>query len=159
MAREQIGHKHPEGSVAPGLGVEVAASGGASRTLTIDDADSLNLMDDAAGITYTLPVITAATVGMTFHFYVSVTVSSNNHVINTANAAQFIGGVLQTGVAAADENQMEVGDETSDVTITMNGAATGGMEGTFITVTALSATAWIANGLSRGTTGLSTPFA
>ena len=64
------------------------------------------------------------------------------------------------GIAATDTNEMQVGDETSDVTIAMNGTTTGGLEGTYIEVVALSTTVWIARRSTViGSGALATPFA
>jgi hypothetical protein len=160
MAREQIGHKHPEGSVAPGLGVEVTASGGTARTLLIKDGNSLNLLDSADGVAYVLPVITAATIGMAFHFYASVSVTSSDvYSVTTGVSTQKMGGAVDMGIAATDTNEMQVATSASHLTITMNGSTTGGLEGTYFSLYAISATLWICTGLVVGSGSLSTPFA
>ena len=97
---------------------------------------------------------------MKFNFYASVSVTSNAHVVQTDAATTFIGGALSMGIAATDTNEFQVGDETSDVKISMNGSTTGGLEGTSIEVVALSSTVWIArNSTVLGSGALATPFA
>jgi hypothetical protein len=156
MAREQLGYQADDGCVAPGLGVEVAASGGATRSLTVADSGSVNLFDTATGVVYTLP---APTVGLKFAFYASVSVTSNAYAINTDSAATFIGGAVQQIIAASGTSEGQVGDDASDVTISMNGSTTGGLEGTYIEVIATSTTTWVATGTLVGSGTLATPYA
>ena len=154
----QIGPNGTDGVVAPGLHEPAAAaSGGATRTLTAADSGKIWLWDAATGVDYTLPPPVA---GMCFSFYASVSVTSNAHAISTDAATTFIGGSLSMGIAATDTNEMQVGDETSDVTISMNGSTTGGLEGTYIEVVAISSTVWIARRSTViGSGALATPFA
>ena len=158
MAREQLGNNTSEGCVAPGLGEEAPASSGAAAvTLLPEQSGQTFLWDDAAGIDYTLP---APVAGMVFKFYCTVAATSNTHAISTDAATTFIGGGLSMGIAATDTNEFQVGDETSDVTIAMNGSTTGGLEGTSIEVLAISSTVWVArNSTVVGSGALATPFA
>jgi hypothetical protein len=159
MTIENLSKKSTEGCVAPGLhDVGGSASGGVTRVLKASESGGLFLLDSAAGVAYTLPVPVA---GMKFAFYATVAVTSSDvYAINTDAATTFIGGSLIMGIAATDTNESQVGDETSDVTITMNGSTTGGLEGTYIEVVALSATVWIArNSHVIGSGDIATPFA
>lgn len=157
MALESLSKQSTEGCVAPGLHTEVAASGGATRTLKAEESGGTFLWDAATGVSYTLP---APVAGMTFNFYATVSVTSNAHIIVTDAATTFIGGGLSMGIAATDTNEFQVGDETSDVTISMNGTTTGGLEGTSIEVVALSSTVWVARKSTVvGSGALATPFA
>jgi hypothetical protein len=161
MAKEQLGSNTPEGCEIPGLN-EVAPTASGRTTngevvLTAEQSGGTFLWDLAAGIDYVLP---APTAGMCFNFYATVSVTSNTHAISTDAATTFIGGSLSMGIAAADTNEMQVGDETSDVTIAMNGSTTGGLKGTYIEVLALSSTVWIARRSTViGSGALATPFA
>lgn len=159
MAREQLGYQADEGCTAPGLGTAVTASGGATRTLTAAQSNSTNLFDTATGVAYTLPVITAATVGMEFNFYCTVSVTSNAHAIATDSASTFIGGAIQQIIDTSGTSEGQVGDDAAHVTISMNGSTTGGLEGTYIKVIATSTTTWVATGLVVGSGTLSTPYA
>lgn len=157
MALESLSKQSSEGCVAPGLHDEVTASGGATRTLKAEESGGTFLWDAATGVDYTLP---APVAGMKFNFYATVSVTSNAHAISTDAATTFIGGGLSMGIAATDTNEFQVGDETSDVTISMNGSTTGGLEGTSIEVVALSSTVWVArNSTVVGSGALATPFA
>lgn len=153
---EQLGGNPPDGTVAPGIHVEVNASGAATRTLMTNESGGIFLWDAASGVDYTLPPPVA---GMQFTFVASVSVTSNAHAISTDSAATFIGGAIQQVIDTSGTSEGQVGDPTSDVTISMNGSTTGGLLGTHITVTALSSTVWHATGLVVGSGTLSTPYA
>jgi len=161
MAKEQLGTNTPEGCEIPGLNDTAAVASGLSANgeviLTAAQSGGTFLWDLAAGVDYVLP---APTAGMVFKFYATVAVTSNTHAISTDAATTFIGGSLSMGIAATDTNEMQVGDETSDVTIAMNGTTTGGLEGTSIEVFALSTTVWLARASTViGSGTLATPFA
>ena len=156
MAIENLSKQGTDGCVAPGLHTELTASGGATRVLEASESGGVFLWDDAAGITYTLP---APVVGMQFTFYATVSVTSNAHVIVTDAATTFLGGAIQQIIAANAVSEGQVGDDASDVTISMNGTTTGGLEGTRITVTCVTATTWVADGTVVSSGTLSTPFA
>jgi hypothetical protein len=153
---EQLGGNPPDGTVAPGLHQEVTASGGATRTLKASDSGGVFLWDAATGVSYTLPVPAA---GMRFTFVATVSVTSNAHAIATDAATTFIGGAIQQVIDTSGTSEGQVGDATSDVTISMNGSTTGGLIGTQIDVVALSATTWSATGLVVSSGTLSTPYA
>ena len=156
MAIENLNRQNTEGSRAYGLHTSVTASGGATRTLTAAESGGVFLWDAATGVDYTLP---APVVGMQFDFYATVSVTSNAHAISTDAATTFIGGALQQVIAASATSEGQVGDDSSDVTISMNGSTTGGLEGTWIRVVATSSTTWAATGIVVSSGTLSTPYA
>lgn len=156
MALEQLGKNGPVGCVAPGLHKEVTASGGATRTLKPEESGGIFLWDAATGVDFTLP---APVVGMEFTFLATVSVTSNAHAISTDAATTFIGGAIQQVIDTSGTSEGQVGDETSHVTISMNGSTTGGLKGTYIKVVATSTTTWMATGLVVGSGTLATPFA
>lgn len=159
MALFQLGTNSSEGCIANALHEPAAtASGGTTRTLVAADSGAVHLLDSASGVAYILPV---AVPGMTFGFYATVAVTSADvYSITTDSATTFLGGTVMMGIAATDTNESQVGDETSDVTITMNGSTTGGLEGTYIEVYALSTTVWLARRSHIiGSGSLATPFA
>ena len=157
MALENLSKQSTEGCVAPGLHAELTASGGATRVLTANESGGIHLFDSAGGVAYTLP---APVVGMDFTFYATVSVTaSDTYDINTDAATTFIGGAIQQVIAASAVSEGQVGDDASDVTISMNGTTTGGLEGTFIRVVATSATTWAATGTIVSSGTLTTPYA
>ena len=159
MPIRQLSTDSVDGCIANALHEPAAtASGGTTRTLVAADSGAVHLLDSASGVAYTLPVPVA---GMCFSFYASVAVTASDvYSITTDAATTFIGGTVLMGIAATDTNESQVGDETSDVTITMNGSTTGGLEGTYIELYALSSTVWLARRSHIiGSGSLATPFA
>lgn len=155
MSLEQIGYDGPDGSLVKGLHTEVIACG-ATKTLTAADSGATVLLDTASGSILTLP---APVAGMEFDVFVSTSVTSNSHKINTDASTTFIGGAITMVIDTSATSEGQVGDPTSDVTITMNGSTTGGLYGTHIKLKALSSTVWLATGIVVGSGTLSTPYA
>ena len=92
MSLNQLGDNNPDGQVAPGLHSEVIACG-AAKTLVGSDSGATVLLDTAAGSILTLPTPVA---GMEFDVIVSLSVTSNSHIVKTGIAAsEFIGGGIQ----------------------------------------------------------------
>lgn len=89
----------------------------------------LLVADRAAGITFTLPAATGS--GAQFEFFIATTITSNNLVIQVANATDVMAGLCQFAQDSADTM---VGFETAATsdTITMNGSTKGGIKGTVI---------------------------
>ena len=151
----QLGGNPPEGVVAPGLKQEIIA-GGSTKTLVEADSGALVLLDQADGSVITLPTPVA---GMIFDVAVSVSVTSNSHIVKTGIAAsEFIGGGIQQMIDTTAVSEGQFADPTSDVTITMNGTTTGGLIGTRVRFTAISATVWNITGLVASSGTLATPF-
>ena len=152
----QLGPNNTGGCRAPGLHNEAPVAVGSATTATASDSGTTYLLDTAAGSILTLP---APVAGMKFQVYVSTSVTSNSHKINTDAATTFIGGAIQMGIDASATSELQVGDPTSHVTITMNGSTTGGLLGTYIVFEAISSTVWLASGLVVGSGVLATPYA
>lgn len=153
---EQLSKNETDGSIARGQHVEVLAAG-ATRQLVAKESGALVLLDTAAGSIVSLPATPVA--GMVFDVAVSVSVTSNSHIVKTNNAAIFIGGGIQQMIDTTAVSEGQFADPTSDVTITMNGTTTGGLIGTRLQFTALSATVWNITGLVASSGTLATPFA
>ena len=108
-------------------------AGGSALTVTeaLHDGKTI-LLDTAAGTTATLPAASGS--GAKFRFAVSVTATSNSHIIKVANANDFMTGFInvhdQDGTTAA----MYKGDGSADDTITMNRTTTGGVIGDLIEI-------------------------
>lgn len=156
MAKEQLGYQSDEGCVAPGLGVEVTASGGATRILTAADSGGIFLFDSAAGVVYTLP---APTVGTMFKFFSTVTITSNSAKIITNSASVFLLGEVFTYTTATASGAGFAFNGSTHVACTMNGTTSGGIIGTMVEVTAFSSTQWLINGLIVGSGTIITPAA
>jgi len=110
-------------------------------------------LDTASGSVITLPT---PAVGLTYHFIVTVSVTSNSHEIKTSGSSVFLQGVTaQIGSAttfgfAADGSTIQA--------IKSNGTTTGGLIGTQYTVTCISATKWLVTGVNVASGTAATPF-
>lgn len=135
----------------------VISGSGATVTLTAAQSGSVCLMDRAAGIVFTLPTGAA---GLQFTFVTTVTVTSNAYkVITAAGTELLIGGVLSDDTDSSDALAMFNANGSTHVAISMNGTTTGGIIGTWFTLTCLSTTKWLINGIVNGSSTVATPFA
>ena len=149
---EQLSYKAPSGCVAIGLHQDVIAAG-STKTLTAEDSGALVLLDQADGSVITLP--TPAD-GIHFDFAVSVSVTSNSHIIGGAAGEFLMGGIqMMIDTTAVSEGQFLNG--TSHLTLTHNGSTTGGLIGTVYRFVAVSTTQWMVTGLCAGSGTLATP--
>lgn len=84
-------------------------------------------LNAAAGLTVTLPASTGK--GDIYKVFVATTVTSNNYIIQVANATDILAGVvgLTTDIAGTS-----MPTATTTDTITMNGTTTGGLRGTYL---------------------------
>lgn len=143
---------------------QVTDTGGAYATpvvLTTAQSGRVILVDDAAGLDFTLPAIAAADVGTHFKFLVTVTITSNNFRVTAAT-----GDLLQGGLWTVDFDDVYTApqavflepDGSDDLVMTMNGSTTGGKRGTVVEFIATTATQWFVTGISVGDGVLATPF-
>jgi hypothetical protein len=148
----------------------VVDTGGAFATpivLTSADSGSTYLLDDAAGLDFTLPVISAATIGMKFRFLVVLEVTSNSYRITAGEATDlFMGAVIMVDKDAAtgDTNALISlfrPDQSNDDALTIAGAddTTGSLMGGWVQFEAITATRWFVTGVLIGDGSLATVFA
>lgn len=131
-----------------------ASLGGSPVTLTAAQCGQAFALDAATGVVYLLPA-TFPTAGCTYDFYVTVSVTSNAHEIETNNAAHFFGGAPFMIAAGATLATGQC-NGTSHIAYKTNGTTTGGLIGTHIKATVLSATvAWL-DGVNAGSGSLAT---
>lgn len=144
--------------------LQVTDTGGAYATpIALTEAQSGRniLVDDAAGLDFTLPAIAAAQIGTHYRFLVTVSVTSNNFRV-TAQAGDLLkGGVWMVDFDAAYTAPQGVflePDGSDDLVFTANGTTTGGKLGTVVEFIAISATEWFVTGTVVGDGVLATPF-
>lgn len=133
----------------------------AAATLTAVQSTSICVFSTAAGQLYTLP---APKVGLSFEFFVLTTATSLSHkVITDASTTFLVGaisyGILDTTPAANPGPKFTAADGTTIRSIAQNGSTTGGVAGTYFTVTCVTATQWLISGLVIASGTISTPFA
>lgn len=135
--------------------VQTSASlGGSPVTLTAAQCGQAFSMDAATGIVYIMPS-TFPTAGCTYDFIVDTTVTSNAHEIESGNAAHFLKGTI-VEVTATATARADTCDGTSHIAYKMLGTTTGGLIGTHIRVTVVSATVARLDGLAFGSGTLAT---
>ncbi|TXH10038.1 MAG: hypothetical protein E6R04_06295 [Spirochaetes bacterium] len=121
----------------------VAAGGTLSATEALHDGKTI-LLDTAAGSVVTLPAATGS--GARYRFLVSVTATSNSHIVKVANASDFMSGFVdvldQDGTTVAAYKA----DGSADDTLTMNRTTTGGVIGDWFEVEDMKANLWHVRG-------------
>lgn len=137
------------GSVVSGIGATV--------TLTPAQNNSLVILDRAAGSTITLPT---PQVGLRFRFAALVSVTSNAYkIITNAGTIFLLGSLVNIDTDSSNAVAAWTADGSTIISISMNGTTTGGLKGTFIELTCISATEWIVTGIDQGNGTVATPFA
>lgn len=128
-----------------------------SVTVALTDALSGSFVDvDGASLAFTLPAITAANIGIFYDFFVSAVSTT---VTITAGAADLlVGGVMIHDFDTANTASYFKADGTDDLIITLNGTTKGGKIGSFLRLTAATATRWDVSGVLIGDGTLATPF-
>ena len=125
----------------------------ATLTVTADayNGQTINL-SRAAGITVTLPAATGSNAVYTFEVATSVT--TNNNVIQVANATDVMNGFSSVaGTTGSVFSTLPASD-----TITMNGTTTGGLIGSYVQVTDLAAGYYLVQASLIGSGTPATPF-
>jgi hypothetical protein len=131
----------------------------ATRTLLEKESGALCLFDRAAGVVYTLPAITSASIGMQFEFQTTVTITSNAAKVITDAATTFIVGLVDMLIAGSATTLAAAANGTTHVAISSNGTTTGGVIGDRYRLTAVSTTLWVIDGVVSGSGSIATPFA
>lgn len=147
------------GSITASGGITGAATvisgSGATVTLTAAQSRSLVMLDRAAGIIFTLP---APVVGLTFSFFVNTSVTTNNYKVITDAGTTFLIGSL-VNIKTDLTTLFSIGNGSTHLSVTMNGTTTGGLVGTYLRFTCVSATQWLVEGANLASGTIATPFA
>lgn len=135
-----------------------------ATTLTTAQSGAICLWNTAAGYTFTLPAITADTVGTWFEFVCTITNTSVACKVITDAATTFIGGgcltfIDNTTPAANPGPKGFLFDSAASVAVVMGGTDTtaGGIAGTHIHLVAVAPTLWIVSGNIRAAGTIVTP--
>ena len=127
----------------------------ASATLKRSDADTVLTVNAAAGLTLTLPA--AAGTGDSYEIVVGTTITSNNLVVQVANASDVMTGLCLIAQDAGDTSVAFETASTSD-TITMNGSTKGGILGDRIILKDVASGVWAVRMTVSATGTEVTPF-
>lgn len=147
-----------------GAKVSVIDTGGVFATpivLTAADSGKIFLLDDAAGLDFTLPAIAAADVGIRYTFFINVTNTSNSYRITAQTGDLMRGHVLISDFDAAytaPQILAAEADESNDLVITTAAVAQGGRAGGWLDLTAIHATGWFVRGNLLGDGTIVTVF-
>ena len=133
----------------------IAAGGTLTATVNAHDGKIIKL-DTAAGSVVTLPAATGT--GAVFKFLVTVTATSNSHVIKVANATdEFRGYVIQDADEATAPNIWWAAD--NDDTITLNRSTTGlAAQGEYFEIVDATTGHFFVRGYSQASGTEATPF-
>lgn len=150
------------GAMVGGLRTVVDTGGVFATPIVLTAADSGNiyLLDDAAGLDFTLPAVAAAQVGIHYGFRVLVTNTSNSYRLTAATGDIIQGHVLISDFDAAYTAPQILAAEGggSVLVMTMAAIAKGGGIGGWFELEALTATAWFVRGNLVGDGTIVTPF-
>jgi len=127
----------------------------ATTATSAANAGRLNLFNVAAGAIVTLPAATGS--GNQYNFAVQTTVTSNNYVVQVANATDVMAG---RAIIMQDAADTVVGFETvaASDTITLNGTTKGGTKGDTIYITDIASGLFLVHCNLTGTGTEATPF-
>ena len=153
---EQTTFNGPELAQMAGRANVIISDGVATRQLLATESGSLCLMDNAAGVVYTLPT---PSIGMIFEFMTKTTITSNAAKIITNLATEFLLGEIFAFTTATASGAGFAADGTSIRALSSNGSTTGGIIGDRYKVEAISTTQWLISGVTVGSGTLATPFA
>ena len=154
-------------NAGPGGAVNLTAS----TQLTVDDHAGRIIRVNGAAITLTLPLINATAAssadgpgyapaglnnqGATFRFFIQT--ASTALIITTSGTTDKLYGSVFTGIDNAATGKSFFPAATNAV-ITLNGTTAGGLVGSYIELTVLSALAYMVKGTLNGSGVLITPF-
>lgn len=125
----------------------------ATRILLPKESGAVVLLDIASG-TWTLPT---PVIGMNFEFRTTVTATAQKIV--TSAATEFLLGSVQVYTIATASAGGFAANGTTIRSWTSNGTTQGGLAGDRFSVTAISATQWLIEGLLVGSGTIATGFA
>lgn len=146
------------------LGSVVAPTYSSPYQLTLAQSGSTVIFDTAAGNAFTLPAAGTSSIGSWFDFIVLTTCTTNAHDVVCAGTDKLLGalsmGISATTPGANPGPKFFLADGTSNVKISMAAASSnvaGGVKGTQLKLTCVSATQWQVSGIVIGTGTIVTP--
>lgn len=150
---------HTFGAVS--LAKPVISGSGATRSLNETESGSVVLCDRAAGIVFTLPA--TPKIGTFYDFVVTTSVTSNAYKVITGTATELlVGGYTNVDTDSSNAVAVFTGNGSTHIAVNMTAAgsnAQGGLAGTKLRFTCLSATRWMVEGIVLGGGTVATAFA
>lgn len=142
------------GGPSVGSDTNVISVTGATAAPTAAQSGTSFLLNRAAGIVVTLP---APVIGAKYTFIVQTSVTSTSYKIITDAGTTLLQGAVISATTTASVFESLIG--TSNIAVTMNGTTTGGLVGTQLTFTCISATLWQVTGVNFTSGTTASPFA
>ena len=132
-------------------GVSTVTSATLAVTAAAYNGQTINL-SRAAGAVVTLPAATGSKAVYTF--VITTAVTSNDYIIQVANASDTLNGLASVGgTTGAVFSTLPASD-----TITMNGSTTGGLVGSYVQITDIAANEYLVSAALVGSGTPATPF-
>jgi hypothetical protein len=145
--------------------VDTAGAFATPIVLTAADSGKQYLLDDAAGLDFTLPAITTANTGMHYTFYLQTEPTSNSYRWTAQTADLLMGHVIiydKDVTEASTEALLQImrPDVSDDLIMTITGTddTQGSLVGGWVEFTAITATRWFVRGSLIGDGALATMF-
>lgn len=131
----------------------------AALVLTSADSGGLIVMDLTTGSLSTLPEITASTIGMTFEFQWPASYASGTQKIITGAAADFIVGTIRMfdTDTLTDPLSVVTFNGSTHISVLIDAVTDGGLLGSWLRFTAISATQWLIQGTLHHSGNVSSP--
>lgn len=128
-----------------------------TRALTHEESGALCVFNLATGIDVTLPAIVSANdVGTTFEFVSGLAASGDTYTITAQAADLLVGRIWVHDTDTAQTLASYAPDLSDDLIITLSDTAD--LPGSTVTVTAISTTRWLVQGVLFHTGNAATPF-
>jgi hypothetical protein len=157
MALAKFGHLNSLIDYVNQIGFGTANTATAAVSLLPSQSGNTFFLAKADGITYTLPTTNQVTIGTTYKFVVSVDVTSNNYIIQTASSSDLFKGFALATLATGAITTYSANGSSHRI-FTMNGGTKGGLVGSEITVVCTGVNEWYVTAKTMATTTLATPF-
>ena len=131
----------------------VSASVTAATLVVTSDYNGQTIpLNKGDGMVVTLPAATGSQA--VYRFLIGTATTSNNYVIQVANATDVMNGLASVGGATA----AVFGTLPASDTITMNGSTTGGLAGSYVEVKDIASGDWLVSAALVGSGTPATPF-
>ena len=150
------------------VGGTISAATGSPEGVVAVSGATLAPAASASGTTYTLGVASGTTVtlptaalGLSYTFIVTTSVTSNADKITVGSSNGFLIGLVQDAATVGGAVSQWVGNGSTHISVSMNGTTTGGLQGSYFTITCVAVGTtplWLVDGNFAGSGTLATPF-
>ena len=158
MALAKFGHLNSLIDYINQIGLGTVNTATAAVSLLPSQSGNTIFLAKADGITYTLPATNQVTIGTTYKFVVSVSVTSNNYIIQTASSSELFKGSALATVGSTGVTTTYTPNGSSHRICSMNGTTRGGLIGTEITVVCTAVNEWYITARTMASGTVATPF-